>query len=272
MVSPKTPSMQYKLSLHGPSADIPPGTWRHPKFDEIARRQDRSTFTDRNLQKVIWNGSILLVIWVLGWCLEPWFNMPLWIQPLWQYRTYVALAARAVLLINILFAMLPVIGPKDELTDIPLTPSQRALLGLNPNATPQQATPTSQYSTPPRYPRSSTPRTENSEGRGSNYSSSPLSGKGSPTLGKSYAEPAYSPAISPLLQRAITGGSRDASRRRSSGLSSYQALESSLLDSSLISLPSTPSPPDGKGAGLVLSNKWLYERGRQSPVGLPAYT
>lgn len=192
-------------------------------------------------------------------------------QPVWHYRTYVALAVRGLLFINILLAMLPVIGPKDDLADIPLTPSQRALLGLNPNATPQ-GTPTSQYSTPPRYPRSSTPRSGNSEGRGSNHSSSPLSGKGSPSLGRSQAESTFSPAISPLLQRAITGGSRDATRRRSSGLSSSQVPESSILDNSLISLPSTPSPSNGKGAGIGLNNKWLYERSRQSPVGSPAYT
>lgn len=37
--------------------------------------------------------------------------------------------------------------------DIPLTPGQRALLGLDPNATPP-LTPGQQYVTPPRYQRS----------------------------------------------------------------------------------------------------------------------
>lgn len=192
-------------------------------------------------------------------------------EPLVGLATYPILLFRILLAFNIFLAMLPLILPKDELVDIPLTPSQRALLGLDPNVTPN-ATPGSQYSTPPRYPRSSTPRSGASEGYGSSYSNSPLSGKGSPSFGKNPAEPAFSPSINPLLQKAIAGGGRDATKRRSLGLSTPLTPVPNGLDSSLISLPSTPSPSGGKGAGLNLNSKWLYERSRNSPVGSTAYS
>lgn len=41
-----------------------PGTWRHPKFDEVAQRQKAALFTDGNLRKIIWNGGALLALWI----------------------------------------------------------------------------------------------------------------------------------------------------------------------------------------------------------------
>jgi nucleoporin POM34 len=36
------------------------GTWRHPKLDEIVRRQNATTFSDRNVKKILYNvGGII---------------------------------------------------------------------------------------------------------------------------------------------------------------------------------------------------------------------
>lgn len=152
---------------------------------------------------------------------------------------------------------------EDNLTDIDLTPSQRALLGLDPNAAPP-ATPATQYITPPRYPRSSTPRNDSSGSwRGSN-ADSPISRQGSPSLGRQGSESPFSPSPIPMWQKAI-GGSRDMVRRHSYGSPSPLGLGRGGKDASVLGVPSTPSPSTGRGSSVVLNNRWLYERGRVSP-------
>ena len=71
----------------------------------------------------------------------------------WGYLKYFVLAFRTLLVYNIGTALFPLVQRKDEMLDIPLTPGQRALLGLDPSATPP-LTPGQQYVTPPRYQRS----------------------------------------------------------------------------------------------------------------------
>lgn len=72
---------------------------------------------------------------------------------IWKYVHYIVLLFRALLLLNIGTALFPLVKRKDEMLDIPLTPGQRALLGLDSSATPP-LTPGQQYVTPPRYQRS----------------------------------------------------------------------------------------------------------------------
>lgn len=43
-----------------------PGTWRHPRFDEITRRKNAATFDEENARKLIWNGGALLLLWIFG--------------------------------------------------------------------------------------------------------------------------------------------------------------------------------------------------------------
>ena len=60
LVKPTTPKSQ---SQQPSAVDTPsPGTWQHPKFDEITRRQKASTFDDNNLRKVAFNGAALLAL------------------------------------------------------------------------------------------------------------------------------------------------------------------------------------------------------------------
>jgi nucleoporin POM34 len=160
------------------------------------------------------------------------------------------LVVRFVLLLNILINLSPLVRGKDDLSDIPLTPAQRALLGLAPSATPP--TSGSQYITPPRYPRSSTPlsTTPNSK-----YSGSPGSGRPTPNQGSPSKGSPFSPNASPLLHKAMGGVGRR---------SSYGS-PSPLGPGTFGMAPSTPTPSGaGKGSGVGLNNKWLYEKGRRS--------
>lgn len=152
----------------------------------------------------------------------------------------------------------PLFMTTDDLSDVALTPQQRQLFGLNPTSLPP--TPGSQYSTPPRYSRSATPRSGSSSASGS-----PFSGKGSP-LGYGAGQSAYSPNHSPLFQKAL---GRDGNRRLSYASPPTLGLGRQAMGSnSSLASQITNSPSAGKGASVGLNSKWLYERGKRSSSGL----
>lgn len=173
-------------------------------------------------------------------------------------------------LYNITTALLPLLKTPDELTDIPLTPTQRSLLGLDPDATPP-LTPGTQYITPPRYPCSPTPRNispaanrNNNNNTTSNYST-PITQ--SPSFGREGS--GSSPAASPLWQKSL---GKSTARRSSYGSPSplgpggygYGGGGNSS------SILGTPSPTNARGQGqaggptVALNNKWLYQKGRRA--------
>ncbi len=163
---------------------------------------------------------------------------------------------------NIVVSFYPLVIKKDNLTDIDLTRSQRALLGLDPNAAPP-TTPKTQYITPPRYPRSSTPRNNFSGSRSGSNAGSPLSLKGSPLLGLQDTNSPLTPTPVPMWQKTV-GSSHEVSRRNSYG--SPSPLGYGWKDASVLGMPSTPSPsPSGTGPSVALNSRWLYARGRVSP-------
>lgn len=157
---------------------------------------------------------------------------------------------RILFVINVVIALLPLFRPKDDLSDIPLTPTQRALLGLDPSNTPP-ATPGTQYITPPKYRLSSPARAASPASR----NSSPNSANG----GSAGRRTSYSPTNSPLFYKAMPNGNREGGRRQSFGSSS---MGSPLRDSILGRLPTSPSPSGSKASGSGLNNKWLYEKSR----------
>ncbi len=177
-----------------------------------------------------------------------------------HYGFYPLNMTRLILVFNIIYAFYPILNHKDDLSDIPLTPSQRALLGLQPNSRP--ATSGSQYITPPRYGHSSTP------GSGSQSKSvSPFSGKNS--LRATGTGTLYSPSASPLFQKTI---SRDVTRRLSYGTPSPLGLNRAANESSSSLIALTPSPTVGKGASVGLNSRWLYEQGRSGSGMRSIYT
>src|SRR4051794_27000152 len=50
------------------------------------------------------------------------------------YGSWIYLTLALIPLVNIVRALLPLFRPKDDLSDIPLTPAQRKLLGLAPSS------------------------------------------------------------------------------------------------------------------------------------------
>lgn len=159
--------------------------------------------------------------------------------------------------LNILTACLPLMRREDDLSDIPLTPAQRKLLGLGPSSAPP--TPDAKYSTPPRLSRS--PSIAGSVGSQRSYTSSPLSGRGSPAMQGQSGSP-YSPVGSPIYNKGLDVAGNG--RRSSVGGGSPFAASSS---TNLFSDPGSPSPSGGKRTSVGLNSKWLYERGRRSSGG-----
>ena len=53
--TPATPTAQTQQSY------TPNGSWRHPKFDEIARRQYATTFDERNVRAIVANAGLLFL-------------------------------------------------------------------------------------------------------------------------------------------------------------------------------------------------------------------
>lgn len=156
------------------------------------------------------------------------------------------------------------------MSDIPLTPAQRKLLGLPPSSKP--ANPDAKYNTPPRYAR--TPSIAGSTGRPS-PSSSPLSASGgSPTPGSRVNGSPYSPVASPLLHKAVGYSPRRSLSQGSqsphntstfnASTGTFNASTTSFNSSVFSEPPATPSPPGGKRISVGLNNKWLYERSRRN--------
>lgn len=148
------------------------------------------------------------------------------------------------------------------------------MLGLPPSKRPETAADQANYITPPRYSRSSTPRSTNS--LRAHTSGSPLTG--SPAdFGSSQQRPSngspYSP--SPLATKSYESGF--ASRRESvGGLGTTRRLSyggsprgspSSLNLSEFEAAGNIGSPSKGNKASVGLNSKWLYEKGRRSPSG-----
>lgn len=154
----------------------------------------------------------------------------------------------------------PLVKPKDNITDIPLTPSQRALLGLDPYAARLDA-PASECITPPRYPRMSSPRSGSPASRGSNSTRSPSSRNDSQSLGRDGGESPFSASASSIWQKCV-GGSRDSLRRHSFGSPSPLSVAVNSKDIVAAAAPGTPSPLGGRSPSVVLNNRWLYNRGK----------
>lgn len=50
-------------TIGGPSVTDSPGTWRHPRLNEIARRRNATTFSEKNVLQIAYNVVALLVFW-----------------------------------------------------------------------------------------------------------------------------------------------------------------------------------------------------------------
>ncbi|KAK5993348.1 Nuclear pore protein POM34 [Cladobotryum mycophilum] len=225
-----------------------PGTWRHPRLDEITRRREKTNFSEKNVRRIAYNVVALLSMWTVQ--LVATFRIDGQIFPKFfrVYFGWIWFTLQLLPFIQIGLACLPLLRPKDDLPDIPLTATQRQLLGLDPSVIPP--TPDAQISTPPRYSR--TPSLAGSVGSRASLNGSPISNRGSPIPTGSQ----YSPLGSPVFQRTMSGGGGGLANRRSSFSSSTNPFAASTA-SSLFSDPASPSPSGGKRTSVGLNNKWL---------------
>jgi nucleoporin POM34 len=176
------------------------------------------------------------------------------------YSDWAIVLVRLAFAINIISAFLPLVRRyyPDDIVDIPLTPSQRASMGLKAGLTPQ--TPGSAFAspnfvTPPRYQRS-TPRSGSFSNQ-DRSSQSPLSGSPRGGFALSTSNSPFSPSTgSPLFQKALNGSTN---KRLSYG--GTPGSGSLFGDSASSATPGTPTPSTGK-ASVGLNNKWLYEKSR----------
>ncbi|UKZ83440.1 hypothetical protein TrVFT333_011249 [Trichoderma virens FT-333] len=234
-----------------------PGTWRHPRLDEITRRRDATNFSEKNVRRIAYNIVALLAMWSLQLLAKFKLDAQMLPKPFRLYLGWAWFLAQLLPFIQIGMACLPLIRPKDELSDIPLTATQRKLLGLDPSVIPP--TPDAKFSTPPRYSR--TPSIAGSVGSRASYPVSPLEGRGSPisnSLVQSFggSVSSFSPIGSPLLQSV---NSMSLKRPSFGSPGSFGASTSS----NIFSDPTSPSPSGGKRTSIGLNNKWLYEKGRR---------
>ncbi|KAK5662791.1 hypothetical protein OQA88_6200 [Cercophora sp. LCS_1] len=259
-----------------PPATESPGDWRHPRLAEITQRQARSVFSEKNAKQVLYNSFAWLILYISRRVARSYLPAKLYdsrhtnriensqadratsrFPP--EYNTLIFVALCLVPLFNVIVALSPLFRADDDLSDIPLTPAQRELLGLPPSS--KKPTPDA-IRTPPRYSR--TPSLAGSPASLRSYTGSPTPNLGSPASNNN--SPA--PVTSPLLQKAVVGGALSSARRSSFGSSGgFGASTSSFGASTATSLfgdgPATPTPMTGKRSSVSLNNKWLYEKGRE---------
>ena len=63
-VTPRTPTSAPATPSAQTEEEPTPGKWKHPQFDEIARRQYATTFDERNVRIVVTNGSLMVASFV----------------------------------------------------------------------------------------------------------------------------------------------------------------------------------------------------------------
>ncbi|KND93541.1 Meiotically up-regulated protein [Tolypocladium ophioglossoides CBS 100239] len=242
-----------------PATDSP-GTWRHPRLDEITRRRNATTFSEKNIRQIAYNAAALLALWSIQLIARLKVDPQILSNSARSYLSWAWFILQLVPFVQIGTACLPLVRAKDDLSDIPLTATQRKLLGLPPSSAPP--TPDAKYSTPPRYSR--TPSIAGSVGSRGSYNSSPLSGRGSPAPhGSVGGSPSpYSPVGSPMFQKSLSGLVNG--RRSSFGSTSPFGASSSANLFSDSASPSSPSPSGGKRTSVGLNSKSLYEKGRRS--------
>lgn len=204
-----------------------------------------------------------------------------------SYSSWIYAALLVAPLFNIVIALLPLFRPVDDLSDIPLTPSQRKLLGL-PSIAKAAAPGAPTISTPPKYSRTpsmaGTPASMKTGGGGGSAAAA-AANNGSPagarTLNNALSYSASPVVVSPLFQKSKQSAAVNVpSPLGASTMSNSNPFASSISSSAFGSSTgssvfggegslATPTPASGKKrsnvSSVALNNKWLFEKGRRSP-------
>ncbi|KAK9477784.1 nuclear pore complex component-domain-containing protein [Lipomyces japonicus] len=164
--------------------ELPKGEWRHPAFDQVQERTSQTEFTQNTGHKMFLNAlAWIAYAVVIGW-LRKWN----WMADLTAQNeifrknmTYIGIALQLLFLWNIVDGLVRLLRPREKFADIPLTPSQRKLMGLDDKVkTSSPAKPL----TPPKYV-------------------------------KGYSQARESPRASPLLKKSIQGAAVDKNKNSS---------------------------------------------------------
>ncbi len=62
--APSTPGAHTTQVVQATQTITPTGTWRHPRMDEINRRQHAATFSDENIRTILWNTLVLILTFI----------------------------------------------------------------------------------------------------------------------------------------------------------------------------------------------------------------
>ncbi|KAK9451531.1 nuclear pore complex component-domain-containing protein [Limtongia smithiae] len=166
-------------SLVATPKEMPTGKWRHPAFDDINSRVDATEFTQTTSRKMALNllAWITYLVFVAAMRSWPWMQELMAENEKFSRRmTYIGIALQLLFVWNIADGLIRLIKPRDKLADVPLTPSQRKLMGLDEYV---KTSSPSQPLTPPKYVKS--------------YPSSRESPRSSPLLKKSLHNLSSSP-------------------------------------------------------------------------------
>ncbi|KAJ3173139.1 hypothetical protein HDU88_004598 [Geranomyces variabilis] len=114
-----------------------PGTplrWEHPALSDVASKLARGGFNDFDAEKLTWNCwglAILVAFYFAGWyrTLSLAISSPLWTQLL--HYSYIGVVA--VMALNVVHLTIKYFKPVPAFSDYALTPTQRALIGLDPS-------------------------------------------------------------------------------------------------------------------------------------------
>ncbi|KAK9464363.1 nuclear pore complex component-domain-containing protein [Lipomyces arxii] len=149
--TPQTPkTAQTPKTVQTPTPrDVPTGEWRHPALDAVNAQTLKTGFTQQTSRKMFLN-AVALVVYYSGVRLAA---KVLFLQELWtgnvkfaKNMRYIGIMLQLLFLWNIIDGLIRLVRPKDQLTDVPLTPTQRKLMGLDPGPN----TPITPI-TPPKY-------------------------------------------------------------------------------------------------------------------------
>lgn len=61
-VTPRTPNSAPATPFGQQAHEGTPGSWKHPHFEEITRRQYATTFDERNVKIIVANAALLFVM------------------------------------------------------------------------------------------------------------------------------------------------------------------------------------------------------------------
>jgi nucleoporin POM34 len=148
-----TPPNAYRPST---PSEVPTGSWEHPSLKDIRRRTVNKELV---LRKVLVNIAVLISIYLLGRLAKRGGGGSLsvyvdWIKSqgpiLSTVMTYGHVGLQLLCFFNVVVGLSQIFQPPERFDDLPITPSQRKLLGLPDSPNSAKSSPS-----PPRYLKSS---------------------------------------------------------------------------------------------------------------------